>query len=153
MVYSVAITLHRTRWQLSYPFLTYTFVNLRCVMKRVWYLPDKYPETRKDWSNSDWSTWLIIIWHDDGVIWWDDDMTYWSWWSLSCLGIRRNVVSVLLSNHFSTQEPNNHSTTVHFSTQTCPWSTATLYSLPMDWTPLLGLLPRGLGGTTHQDNR
>ena len=44
-------------------------------MKRAWYLPDKYPETRKDQSNSDWSALLITIWHDDGGIWRSDDMT------------------------------------------------------------------------------
>ena len=44
---------------------------------------------------------LIIIWRDDGMIWRNDDMTNWSRWSLSYFGIRRDVVSVLSSNHFS----------------------------------------------------
>ena len=70
-------------------------------MKRAWYLPDKYPETGKDWSNSDWSTLLIIIWRDD-------DMTNQSRWSLSYFGIRHNIVLVLSSNHFSSQQLNNH---------------------------------------------
>ena len=78
--------------------------------KRAWYLPDKYPETRKDRPNSNWSAWLIIIWHDDGGMWRNDDMTNWSRWSLSYFGIRRNVVSVLSSNHFSLQHLNNHLT-------------------------------------------
>ena len=76
-------------------------------MKRAWYLPDKYPETRKDRSNSDWSALLIIIWCNDGVIWRSDDMTNQSQWSLSYFGIRRDVVSVWSSNHFSFQQLNN----------------------------------------------
>ena len=74
------------------------------MMKRAWYLPDKHPETRKDRSNGDWSALLIIIWRDDGVIWRNDDMTNKSRWSLSHFGIRRDVVSVLSSNHFSSQQ-------------------------------------------------
>ena len=88
--------------------------------KRVWYLPDKYPETRKDRSNSDWSALLIIIWRDDGVVWHYDDMTNWSWWSLSYFGIRRDVVSVLSSNHFSSQQLDNYPTTIHFFYPTMP---------------------------------
>ena len=65
--------------------------------KRMWYLPDKHPETGKGQSNSKWSALLIIIWRDD-------DMTNWSQWSLSYFGIRRDVVSVLSSNHFSSQQ-------------------------------------------------
>ena len=72
-------------------------------MKRMWYLPDKYPETRKDQSNSDWSALLIIIWRDD-------DMTNQSRWGLSYFGIRHDVVSVLSSNHFFSQHLNNHPT-------------------------------------------
>ena len=64
----------------------------------------------KDRSNGDWSALLIIIWHDDGVIWRSDDMTNWSRWSLSYLGIRHNVVSVLSSNHFSLQQLINYPT-------------------------------------------
>ena len=79
-------------------------------MKRAWYLPDKYLETREDRSNSDWSALLIIIWCDDGVIWRNDDMTNWSQWSLSYFGIRCDVVSALLSNHFFSQHLNNHPT-------------------------------------------
>ena len=107
-------------------------------MKRAWYLPDTYLETRKDRSNSDWSALLTIIWRNDGVIWRDDDMTNWSRWSLSYFGIRRDVVSVLLSNHFSTQQPNNYQTTVLTSSPQCPCSTAKPSSLPMVLTPLLG---------------
>ena len=44
-------------------------------MKRARYLPDKYLETRKGQSNSDWGTLLIIIWRDDDVILRGDDMT------------------------------------------------------------------------------
>ena len=76
--------------------------------ERVWYLPDKYLETRKGQPNSDWSALLIIIWHDDGVIWCNDDMTNRSQWSLSYFGIRHDVVSVLSSNHFSSQQLNNY---------------------------------------------
>ena len=79
-------------------------------MKRAWYLPDKHPETMKDWSNSDWSALLIIIWRNDGVIWHSDDTTNRSRWSLSYFGIRHDVVSVLSSNHFSFQQLNNHPT-------------------------------------------
>ena len=78
------------------------------VMKRAWYLPDKYLETGKNRSNSDCGAWHIILWHNDGVVWWDDDMTNWSQWSLSYFGIRCDVVSVLSSNHFSSQQLNNH---------------------------------------------
>ena len=78
-------------------------------MKRAWFLPDKYPETGKDWSNSDWSALLIIICCNDGVVWCNDDMTNESRWSLSYFGIRHDVVSVLSSNHFS-QQLNNHPT-------------------------------------------
>ena len=80
------------------------------MVKRAWYLPDKYPETRKDQSNSDWSALLIIVWQDDGVIWRNDDMTNQSRWSLSYFGIRRDVVSALSFNHFSSQHLNNHPT-------------------------------------------
>src|SRR6202000_531799 len=80
------------------------------MMKRAWYLPDKHPETRKDRSNGDWSALLIIIWRDNGVIWCNDDMTNWSRWSLSYFGIRRDVVSALSSNHFSSQQLTNYST-------------------------------------------
>ena len=45
------------------------------MVERAWYLPVKYPETRKDQSNGDWSALLIIIWRDDGVMWRNDDMT------------------------------------------------------------------------------
>ena len=77
-------------------------------MERVWYLLDKYPETRKDRSNSNWSALLIIIWRDDGVVWRSDDMTNWSRWSLSYFSIRHDVVLVLSSNHFSSQQLNKH---------------------------------------------
>ena len=70
----------------------------------------KYPETVKDRSNSDWGTLLIIIWRDDGVAWRNDDMTNQSRWSLSYFSIRRDVVSVLSSNHFSSQQLINHPT-------------------------------------------
>ena len=79
-------------------------------MKRAWYLPDKHPETRKNRSNGNWSALLIIIWRDDGVIWRGDDMTNKSRWSLSYFGIKRDVVSVLSSNHFSPQQLTNHPT-------------------------------------------
>ena len=78
--------------------------------KRAWYLPDKHPETGKDRSNSDWSALLIIIWRDDGVVWHNDDMTNQSRWSLSYFSIRRDVMSVLSSNHFSFQQLINHPT-------------------------------------------
>ena len=45
------------------------------MMKRVCYLPDKYPETGKDRSNSNSSTLLIIVWRVDGGMWRNDDMT------------------------------------------------------------------------------
>ena len=61
----------------------------------------------KDRSNGDWSTLLIIVWHDDGVIWRSDDTTNRSQWSLSYFGIRRDVMSVLSFNHFSSQQLNN----------------------------------------------
>ena len=122
-------------------------------MKRAWYLPDKHPETRKDRSNSDWSALLIIIWRDDGVIWRDDDMTNKSRWSLSHFGIRRDVVSVLSSNHFSSQQLINYPTNRLLLYPTCLWPTAALSSLPVDWTRSLGQLPRGLEGTTRLDNR
>ena len=79
-------------------------------MKRAWYLPDKHLETRKDRSNGNWSALLIITWHNDGVIWPDDDMTNGSWWSLSYFGIRRDIMSVLSSNHFSSQQLTNYPT-------------------------------------------
>src|SRR6202000_2684809 len=78
------------------------------MMKRAWYLPDKHPETRKDRSNGDWSALLIIIWCDDGVMWRKDDTTNWSRWSLSYFGIRRDGMSVLSSNHFSSQQLDNY---------------------------------------------
>ena len=123
------------------------------MMERAWYLPDKYPETRKDRSNSDWSALLIIIWCDDGVIWHNDDMTNQSRWSLSYFSIRRDIVSILSSNHFSSQHLNNHQANRPLLCSTCRWSTAVLSSLPVDWTPLLGLLQGGLEVTTRQDNR
>ena len=79
-------------------------------MKRAWYLPDKHLETMKDRSNSDWSALLIIIWCDDGMVWRNDDMTNQSRWSLSCFGIRCDVVLVLSSNHFSSQQLTNYPT-------------------------------------------
>ena len=79
-------------------------------MKRAWYWPDKYPETKKGWSNSNWSALLIIIWRDDGTVWRNDDMTNQSQWSLSYFGIRRDILSVLSSNHFFSQQLNHHST-------------------------------------------
>ena len=80
------------------------------MMKRAWYLPDKHPETGKDQSNGNRSTLLIIIWHDGDVIWRNNDMTNWSRWSLSCFGIRRDIILVLSSNHLSSQQLNNHPT-------------------------------------------
>ena len=118
-------------------------------MKRAWYLPDKYPETRKDRSNSNWSALLIIIWRDDGMIWRYDDMTNQPWWSLSYFGIRCDVVSVLSSNHFSSQQLNNHPTTTYFSPQTCQCLTAALSSLPVGWIPSPGWLQEDPEGTTH----
>ena len=44
------------------------------------------------------------------VIWCNDDTTNWSWWSLSYFGIRCDIESVLSSNHFSSQQLNNHPT-------------------------------------------
>ena len=123
------------------------------MVKRAWYLPDKYPETRKDWSNSDWSAWFIIIWHDGCVIWCSNDMTNWSRWSLSYFGIRRDVVSFLSSNHFSSQQFTNYPTNRLLSYPTCQCSTAVPSSPPVDLTPLLGLLLRGLEVITRQDNR
>ena len=64
----------------------------------------------KDRSNSDWGALLIILWHDDGMVWRNDDMTNQSRWSLSYFGIRRDVVSVLSSNHFSSQQLSNYPT-------------------------------------------
>ena len=80
------------------------------MMKRMWYLPDKYLETGKGRTNSDWSTLLIIIWRDDSMVWRNDDMTNRSRWSLSYFGIRCDVVSVLSSNHFSSQQLINYPT-------------------------------------------
>ena len=122
-------------------------------MKRMWYLPDKHPETGKDQSNGDWSALLIISWCDDDVIWRNDDMTNWSRWSLSYFSIRRDVVSVLSSNHFSSQQLTNYPTNHLLLHPTCQCSTVALSSPPVDWTPLLGLLQEGLGVTTRQDNR
>ena len=42
MVYSVATTLHKTHWQSSYPFLMYTFVNLKCMLADGFVHQDKY---------------------------------------------------------------------------------------------------------------
>ena len=123
------------------------------MMKRAWYLPDKYPETWKGRSNSDWSALLIIIWCDDGSIWRNDDMTNRSWWSLSYFGIRRDIVLVLSSNHFSSQQLTNYLTNRIFSSQTCLWWTVVPSSPLVDWTPLLGLPQGGLEATTRQDNR
>ena len=44
------------------------------------------------------------------MIWRNDDMTNRSRWSLSYFGIRCDVVLVLSSNHFSSQQLNNHPT-------------------------------------------
>ena len=123
------------------------------VMKRSWYLPDKHLETGKDRSNSDWSALLIIIRHDDEGIWRNDDMTNWSWWSLSYFSIKRDVVSVLSSNHFSSQQLINHPTNHLLLYPTCQCSTAVPSSLLVDWTRLLGLPQGGLEGTTRLDNR
>ena len=123
------------------------------MMERVWYLPDKYPETRKDRSNSDWSALLITIWRDDGGMCRNDDMTNWSRWNLSYFGIRRDVSS---SCHPITSPLNNSPTTqqtVYFLSQSCQWWTAALSSPPVDWTPLLDLPQGGLEVTTRQDNR
>src|ERR1700743_3766319 len=64
----------------------------------------------KDRSNSNWSALLIIIWRNDGVIWRNDEMTNKSRWSLSYFGIRCDVMSVLSSNHFSSQQLTNYPT-------------------------------------------
>ena len=122
-------------------------------MKGAWYLPDKYLETRKDRSNSDWSALLIIIWCDDGVIWHDDDMTNRSWWSSCYSGIRHDVMLVLSSNHFSSQQLNNHPTNLYLFLQACQCSTAVLSNLPVGWTLSLGRFPKDLEGTTCLDNR
>ena len=122
-------------------------------MKRAWYLPVKHPETRRDRSNGNWGALLIIIWHNDGMIWPDDDMTNRSRWSLSFLGIRRDVLSVLSSNHFSSQQLANYSTNHLVLYPTCLWPTVALSSLLVAWIPLPGRLPRGLEGTTRLDNR
>ena len=42
MVYNVAITLHKTRWESSYPFLTYALVNLRCMQAGCFMHQDEY---------------------------------------------------------------------------------------------------------------
>ena len=123
------------------------------MVKRAWYLPDKYPETRKNRSNSDWSALLIIIWHDDGGIWRNDDMTNQSQWSLSYPGIRRDVMSVLSSNHFSFQQLNNHPMNHLLLHPTCPCLTAALSNLPAGWTPSLGRFPNNVEGTIRLDNR
>ena len=44
------------------------------------------------------------------MIWLDDDITNWSRWSLSYFGITCDIVSVLSSNHFSSQQLNNKPT-------------------------------------------
>ena len=53
----------------------------------------------KDRSNSDWSTLLIIIWSDDGIVWRNDDTTNWSRWSFVLLWYktRRHVCLVIQS--------------------------------------------------------
>ena len=122
-------------------------------MKRAWYLPEKYPETRKDRSNSDWSALLIIIWCDNEEIWRTDNMTNRLWWSLSYFGIRRDAISVLSSNHFSSQQLITHPTNRLLLCATCQWPTAIRSSPPVDLTPLLGFLQGGLEVTTCQDNR
>ena len=50
----------------------------------------------------------------NGVLWSDGDMTNWSQWSLSCLGIRCDVVSVLSSNHFPFNNPTSIQQLLYF---------------------------------------
>ena len=115
-------------------------------MERVWYLPDKYPETGKGQSNSDWSARLIIIWCYDGVIWRSDDMTIWSRWSLSYFGIRHNVVLVLSSNYFSSQQLDNYPRTVHFFYPTMPMLNSRTFQSASGVNTITRLTPRRSGG-------
>ena len=115
-------------------------------MKRAWYLPDKYLETGKDWSTSDWSALLIIIWRDDGGMWCNDDMTNWSRWSLSYFGIRRNVVLVLSSNHFSSQHLNNHPINRYFSYPNMPMLNSRTFQSASGVNTITRPVPKKSGG-------
>ena len=86
------------------------------MMKRAWYLLDKYPETGKDRSNSDWRALLIIIWRGDGGIWHNDDMTNLVTMELVLLWYKtRHHVSLVIQSLFLTttqQLPNKPSTSL-----------------------------------------
>ena len=114
--------------------------------KRAWCLPDKYPETGKDQSNSDWSALLIIIWCDDGVIWRYDDMTNWSRWSLSYFGIRCNVVLVLSSNHFSSKQLNNYPTNHLLLCSNMPMINSCTFQSASGVNTITRPVPKGSGG-------
>ena len=115
-------------------------------MKRAWYLPDKHPETRRDRSNGNWGALLIIIWRNDGVIWPDDDMTHWSRWSLSFFGIRRDIVSVLSSNHFSSQQLTNYPTNRLLSYPNMPMMNSRTFQSSSGLNTITRPSPRRSGG-------
>ena len=81
-------------------------------MKRAWYLPDKYLETREDQSNSNLSTWLItfmVQWWRDMAWWWHDQLVPMElvllWYKMWCR-VSLVIQSLLIS---TTQQPfNNH---------------------------------------------
>ena len=123
------------------------------MVKRAWYLPDKHPETKKDRSNGDWSALLIIIWRDDGGIWRYDDMTNQSRWSFSYFGIRRDIMSVLSSNHFSSQQPNNYPTNRLLPFPIMPMMNSRTFQSSSGLNTITRPSPGGLEVTTHQDNR
>ena len=116
------------------------------MMKRAWYLPDKHPETREDRSNSDWSALLIIIWRDDGVIWRNDDMTNQSRWSLSFFSIRHDIVPVLSSNHFSSQQLNNHPTNRLLLYSNMPMLNSHTFQSASGVNTITRLVPKRSGG-------
>ena len=115
-------------------------------MKGAWYLPDKYPETRKDRSNSDWGTWFIIIWHYDSVIRRHDDMTNWSRWSLFYFGIRHDIVSVRSSNHFFSQQLNNYPTNRLLLSITMPMLNSRTFQSASGVNTITRLVPKRSGG-------
>ena len=73
-------------------------------------------------------------------------MTNWSQWSLSYFGIRCDVVSVLPSNHFSSQQLNNHTITAPISLSTMPMLNSQMFQSANGVNTITRLTPRRSGG-------
>ena len=80
------------------------------------------------------------------MIWHNDDMTNWSRWSLSYFGIRRDVMSVLSSNHFSSQQLNNHPTNHLLLFPNMPMLNSCTFQSASGVNTITRLVPKRSGG-------